>query len=66
MKLRLDLGDVDLSFQFNISPASVSRYFNYWIDRLFVKFSFLLCGQSEKYYGRLCPWLLGISLDRVL
>ncbi len=42
MKLRLNLGDVDLSYRLNISQASVSRYFNYWIDRLFVKLSFLI------------------------
>ena len=42
MKLRLNLGDVDLAFRFSVSQASVSRYINFWIDRLFVKLSFLI------------------------
>ena len=37
MKLRLNLGDQDLAYRFNISQPTVSRYFNKWIDILYVR-----------------------------
>ncbi len=62
MKLRLNLGDVDLSYRLNISQASVSRYFNYWIDRLFVKLSFLIMWPERAMLWKTMP-LLEKSLD---
>ena len=38
MKLRLDLFDNDLAYRFRTSQATVSRYFNKWIDIMFVRF----------------------------
>ncbi len=55
MKLRLNLGDVDLSYRFNISQSSVSRYFNYWIDRLFVKLSFLIMWPEREMLWKTMP-----------
>ena len=42
MKLRLNLGDQDLAYRFNISRPTVSRYFARWLDLLYTKLSCLI------------------------
>ena len=42
MKLRLNLGDQDLAYRFNISQPTVSRYFARWLDLLYTKLSCLI------------------------
>jgi len=42
MKLRLNLGDQDLAYRFQIGQATVSRYFNRWLDVLYLSLSFLI------------------------
>ena len=37
MRLRLNLSEQDLAYRFNISQATVSNYFNKWIDVMFVR-----------------------------
>ena len=39
IKLRLNLGDQDLAYQFGIHQSTVSRYFNKWLDVLYEKLS---------------------------
>ena len=42
MKLRLNLGDQDLSYRFAISQATISNYYSAWIDVLYTKLSSLI------------------------
>ena len=42
VKLRLNIGDLDLSHRFAISQASVSRYIHKWMDILHTRLSFLI------------------------
>ena len=42
MKLRLNLGDQDLAYRFQIGQATVSRYFNSWLDVLYSSLSFVI------------------------
>ena len=37
MKLRLNLFDKDLAYRFGIGQASVSQYFNKWIEIMFIR-----------------------------
>ena len=52
MKLRLDLFDNDLAYRFRTSQATVSRYFNKWIDIMFVRFQPLVNGAREQIRGQ--------------
>lgn len=42
MKLRLNLGDQDLAYRFQIGQATASRYFNSWLDVLYSSLSFVI------------------------
>ena len=42
VKLRLSLGDQDLSYRFGISQATVSNYFGAWIDVMYTRLSSLI------------------------
>jgi len=42
IKLRLNVGDLDLAYRFGISQASVSRYIHKWVDILYTRTSFLV------------------------
>ena len=42
VKLRLNVGDLDLAYRFGISQASVSRYIHKWVDILYTRLSFLI------------------------
>ena len=42
MKLQLNLGDQDLAYRFQIGQATVSQYFNRWLDVLYSNLSFVI------------------------
>ena len=42
MKLRLNLGERDLAYRFQIGQATVSRYFDQWLDVLYSSLSFVI------------------------
>ena len=42
MKLRLNLGDQDLAYRFQVTQSTVSRYFNRWLDVLYTCLSCLI------------------------
>jgi len=42
MKLRLNLGDQDLSYRFGVCQSTISRYFSRWMDVLYIKLSCLV------------------------
>ena len=42
MKLRLNLGDQDLAYWFQVTQSTVSRYLNRWIDVLYTCLSCLI------------------------
>ena len=42
VKLRLNIGDLDLSYRLAISQANVSRYIHKWMDILHIRLSFLV------------------------
>lgn len=42
MKLRLNLGDQDLAYRFQVTQSTVSRYFNRWLDVMYVSLSCLV------------------------
>ena len=42
VKLRLNVGDLDLAYRFGISQSSVSRYIHKWVDILYIRTSFLV------------------------
>ena len=42
MKLRLNLGDQDLVYRFQVTQSTVSRYFNHWLDVLYTCLSCLI------------------------
>ena len=42
MKLRLNLGDQDLSYRFGVCQSTMSRYFSRWMDVLYAKLSYLI------------------------
>ncbi|XP_065889366.1 uncharacterized protein [Dysidea avara] len=42
MKLRLNLGDQDLSYRFGVCQSTISRYFSRWMDVLYTKLSYLI------------------------
>ena len=42
MKLRLNLGDQDLVYHFQVTQSTVSRYFNRWLDVLYTCLSCLI------------------------
>ena len=36
MKLRLNLGDQDIAFRFDVNQSTVSRCFSKWIDVMYI------------------------------
>ena len=37
MKLRLNLGDQDIAFRFDVNQSTVSRCFSKWIDVMYIR-----------------------------
>ena len=42
MKFRLDVGEQDLAYRFEVNQSTVSRCISKWVDILFAKLSFLI------------------------
>ena len=55
MKLRLNLGDQDLAYRFNVSQATVSRYFAKWVDIMYIRLKPLIKWPSREELLKTMP-----------
>ena len=66
MTLHLNLGAQDIAYRFGVSQSTVLRYFNKWINVMFVCLQPLVKWSGHDELRKLYQWSLGIIFKNAL